>query len=113
MHSGYRLGSMMEFAGYDDSVHPRRIGLLRSGAEPYLLEPYTEPVQEQWFGWRPMTYDGKPIIGPCPAMPNVMIAAGHNMLGLSMAPATGRLVAEMLGGKPTHIDPAEFSPTRF
>jgi D-amino-acid dehydrogenase len=60
-----------------------------------------------------MTYDGKPIIGPCPAMKNVLIAAGHNMLGLSMAPATGRLVAEMLDDRPPHVDPAAYSATRF
>ncbi len=66
MHSGYRLGSTMEFAGYDPTVDPRRLNLLRDGAKPYLQEPYCEPVEEEWFGWRPMTYDGKPIIGPCP-----------------------------------------------
>ncbi len=113
MQSGYRLGSMMEFAGYDESLRPERIGLLKRGAEPYLVEPYTEQIEEQWYGWRPMTYDGKPIIGPCPAMKNVLIAAGHNMLGLSMAPATGRLVAEMLDDRPPHVDPAAYSATRF
>jgi D-amino-acid dehydrogenase len=113
MQSGYRLGSMMEFAGYDESLRPERIGLLKRGAEPYLQEPYTEQVEEQWYGWRPMTYDGKPVIGPCPEMKNVLIAAGHNMLGLSMAPATGRLVAEMLDGRPPHVDPAAYSATRF
>jgi D-amino-acid dehydrogenase len=113
MQSGYRLGSMMEFAGYDESLRPERIGLLKRGAEPYLVEPYTEQIEEQWYGWRPMTYDGKPIIGPCPEMKNVLIAAGHNMLGLSMAPATGRLVAEMLDDRPPHVDPAAYSATRF
>ena len=38
------------------------LNLLKTGAEPYLREPYADPVQEQWFGWRPMTPDGKPII---------------------------------------------------
>ena len=60
-----------------------------------------------------MTYDGKPIIGPCPEMKNVLIAAGHNMLGLSMAPATGRLVAEMLDGQQTSVDPRPYAPGRF
>src|SRR5205085_3377053 len=64
--SGYRLGSTMEFAGYDASINPERLELLRNGARPYLHEPYCEPVEEQWCGWRPMTYDGKPIIGPSP-----------------------------------------------
>ena len=104
---------MMEFAGYDPTVDPRRLHLLRDGASPYLHEPYCEPVEEEWCGWRPMTYDSIPIIDRSPIMDNVMIAAGHNMLGLSMSPATGRLVAELLSGTPPHIDPAPYSVSRF
>jgi D-amino-acid dehydrogenase len=113
MKSGYRLGSTMEFAGYDTTLNRRRLDLLKEGARHYLQEPYCEPVEEEWYGWRPMTYDGKPIIDRSPALQNVHIAAGHNMLGLSMAPATGKLIAEMLSGHPPHIDPAPFAVTRF
>ena len=60
--SGYRLGSTMEFAGYDDSLRPERLQLLKDGSAGYLQEPYCEPVLEKWFGWRPMTYDSLPII---------------------------------------------------
>lgn len=110
---GYRLGSMMEFAGYDATLNPRRLDVLRRAARLYLREPEAEPVHEQWWGWRPMVPDGKPIIGRPPAFDNVLIAAGHGMLGLSMAPATGRLVAELLGGTAPHIDPAPYALTRF
>jgi D-amino-acid dehydrogenase len=113
MRSGYRLGSMMEFVGFDDSVRPERIGYLKEAASLYLHKPAGEVVEESWSGWRPMTPDGRPVIGPSPALSNVMIAAGHNMLGLSMAPGTGRLVAELLDGRPPHIDPAPYSPGRF
>jgi D-amino-acid dehydrogenase len=113
MDSGYRLGSTMEFAGYDASLNRRRLDALREGASRYLLEPWCEPVEEEWFGWRPMTYDSRPIIGAAPALANVLIAAGHNMLGLSMAPATGRLVSELLGQRTPHVDPAPYAPTRF
>jgi D-amino-acid dehydrogenase len=113
MQSGYRLGSMMEFVGYDDSMSPKRIGYLRQAASLYLTEPAGDPVTETWTGWRPMTPDGLPVIGPSPALRNVIIAAGHNMLGLSMAPATGRLVAEMLGARSTSVDPRPYSPRRF
>jgi D-amino-acid dehydrogenase len=104
MQSGFRLGSTMEFAGYDTSLNRRRLDLLRAGARLYLHEPWGEPVLEEWYGWRPMTCDGKPIIDRSPALDNVFVAAGHNMLGLSMAPATGKLVAELLGGGDPHID---------
>jgi D-amino-acid dehydrogenase len=111
--SGYRLGSTMEFAGYDATLNRRRLDLLREGARHYLHEPVGEPVQEEWFGWRPMTYDSKPIIGKSPTLANVWIAAGHNMLGLSMAPGTGKLVAELLSGKTPHLDPQPYAATRF
>ncbi len=111
--SGYRLGSTMEFAGYDESISPERLQLLKDGATGYLHEPYCEPVQEEWFGWRPMTYDSLPIIDRSPKYDNVIIAAGHNMLGLSMAPATGKLVAELALGAAPHLDPAPYRAGRF
>ncbi|HWE36712.1 MAG TPA: FAD-dependent oxidoreductase [Isosphaeraceae bacterium] len=111
--SGYRLGSTMEFAGYDASINPRRLNLLKEGARPYLREPYCEPVETEWFGWRPMTYDSLPIIDRTLRYSNVWIAAGHNMLGLSMAPATGKLVAELIGGTAPHVDPTPYRVGRF
>ncbi len=112
-HSGYRLGSTMEFSGYDDTIRPDRLRLLREGARPYLREPDCEPVLEEWYGWRPMTYDSLPIIDRSARYSNVVIAAGHNMLGLSMAPATGKLVAEMVTGQTPHIDPSPYRADRF
>jgi len=106
MQSGYRIGSTMEFSGYDATLNPRRIGLLRRGADVYLRESCAEPVEQEWFGWRPMTWDSLPYVGMSPKWSNVWIAAGHNMLGLSMAPATGKLVRELVDGLPPHLDPA-------
>jgi len=113
MQSGYRLGSIMEFAGYDTSLRQSRLDLLRAAAGHYLQEPTAEPVLENWFGWRPMTYDSIPIIGRSPALSNVFLATGHNMLGLSMAPATGRLIAELVNQQTPHINPAPYSSVRF
>jgi D-amino-acid dehydrogenase len=110
--SGYRLGSTMEFAGYDESMNRSRLNILIDAAKQYLKTPLAEPVQEEWWGWRPMTYHGLPIIDRSPVMNNVLIAAGHNMLGLSMATATGKLVSELLGAGPPHIDPAPYRLTR-
>jgi D-amino-acid dehydrogenase len=112
MQSGYRVGSTMEFAGYDETLNRQRIDLLLRGAAHYL-EPAEGPAAEEWWGWRPMVYDGKPVIGPSPARPDVLIAAGHGMLGLSMATGTGKLVAELLTGTTPHVDPAHYAATRF
>ncbi len=113
MKSGYRIGSTMEFVGYDESINPKRLGLLRTAAEKYLKQPYAEPVEEEWYGWRPMTWDGKPVIDRSPRFDNVWVAAGHNMLGLSMGTGTGKLVRDLvLGDEPT-IDASHFAVSRF
>jgi D-amino-acid dehydrogenase len=113
MQSAYRLGSTMEFAGYDRTLNRARLEMLKGAARHYLREPYCEPVQEEWFGWRPMTYDSMPIIDRSPTLTNVMIAAGHNMIGVATAPATGKLVAELLTEQPPHIDPTPYAVRRF
>lgn len=109
MQSGYRLGSIMEFAGYDSSISPRRMEMLRAGASHYLQEPTAEPVLEKWYGWRPMTPNSMPIIDRPKSFGNVLVSAGHNMLGLSMATGTGRLVADLLCERPTAIDPKPYA----
>lgn len=106
--TGYRIGSTMEFAGYDATLNPRRLQYLRDGAREYLVEPTAEPVTEEWCGWRPMTWDGLPYIDRTPRFNNVWVAAGHNMLGLSMGTGTGKLITELITGKTPHIDAAPY-----
>ena len=60
-----------------------------------------------------MTYDSTPVIGRCPGLDNVYLATGHNMLGLSMAPATGKWLAELVTGQETHIDALPYRVDRF
>jgi D-amino-acid dehydrogenase len=113
LQSGYRLGSTMELAGYDETLNRDRLQLLKNGAEPYLEEPYCEPVEEEWFGWRPLTFDGVPVIDRSPKMHNVLIAAGHNMEGVASAPGTGKLACELLSETPPHIPPGPYRLERF
>jgi len=110
--SGFRLGSTMEFSGYDESLNRVRLDALTRGAREYLREVPTE-VHEEWYGWRPMTYDDLPIIGASPRDANVVLATGHGMLGVSMSAITGMLVSEIVTGRPTSLDIAPFSPARF
>lgn len=113
MQSSLRLGSIMEFAGYDETMRPDRLNLLVDGAKNYLRQMPDSAPEEKWFGWRPMTYDSLPVIDISPRWGNVWIAAGHNMLGLTMAPGTGRLVSELIAQRTPHIDPAPFAVGRF
>lgn len=106
--TGYRIGSTMELAGYNSELNRERLQYLRDGAAQYLVDPFAEPVHEEWFGWRPMTSDGLPYIDRTPRFRNVWVAAGHNMLGLSMGTATGKLITELITEQTPHIDPLPF-----
>lgn len=111
--SGFRLGSTMEFSGYSEGLNRRRMDALRRGAAEGLREPEGPQLQEEWWGWRPMSVDEIPIIGSSMHWSNLHLATGHGMLGVSMSTATGELVAaQMLGAAPV-IDPAPYAPSRF
>ncbi len=108
-----RLGGTMEFSGYSTTLNQLRLQTLKNVASDYLKEPFTEENGEEWYGWRPMTNDGIPIIGRSPLHKNLFLASGHNMLGLSMAPATGKLIAELITNQKPHIDISPYSLERF
>ncbi|MCA9241186.1 MAG: FAD-dependent oxidoreductase [Planctomycetales bacterium] len=110
---GFRIGSIMEFVGYDESLPQRRIEQLYSAADRFLVAGVSREQAQGWYGWRPMTWDSLPIIGKAPRLNNVYLATGHNMLGMSLATATGRLIAELIGRKTPHLDVAPYSPERF
>lgn len=110
---GFRLGSTMEFSGYDERLNAVRLAALRRGAAEFLHEPGDGEPLESWYGWRPMTWDDLPIIGRAPRLANVVIATGHGMLGVSMAAVTGQLVRDIVTGRTPALDLAPLSPARF
>lgn len=111
--SGLRIGSTMEFVGYDRTINRRRIELFKRAAAEYLVDPPFGPVAEEWCGWRPMTFDDVPYIGRAPRVENVVVAAGNGMIGMATATATGKLAAEIVSRVEPHIDPAPYSLQRF
>ena len=110
---GFRLGGTMEFSGFNFDILARRVQNLITGANEYLKEPVGEPVMEEWVGMRPMVYDDLPIIDRAPNHPNLVVATGHGMQGISMATSTGKLVTEIITGRRPHIDPTAFGIQRF
>lgn len=111
--SGFRLGSTMEFSGYDTHLNRTRLDALVHGAREYLHTPHGTEVQEEWYGWRPMTYDDLPIIGPSTRVRNLWLATGHGMLGMSMSVATGQCLADLMLGRAPALSTAAFAPARF
>jgi D-amino-acid dehydrogenase len=110
---GFRLGSTMEFSGFDDSLNARRLGALERGAREYLHEPVGPEVRERWSGWRPMSRDDMPIIGAVPGRPGLWLACGHGMMGIGMSTGTGQMLADLVAGRAPDVDPAPFSVDRF
>jgi glycine/D-amino acid oxidase-like deaminating enzyme len=65
---------------------------------------------EAWYGFRPLTPDSRPIIGPLRRIPNLILATGHGQLGMTLAPITGELVAAMVRGQRPASGPVQTSP---
>lgn len=109
-----RLAGTMEFGGFDERVSSTRLRALRLAPTRYVRawDP-DAPASTPTAGLRPMTPDGLPVIGRLRGMPALFVASGHAMLGLTLAPRTGRLLAEMIldGTEPDILGP--FSPRRF
>ena len=115
MGSSLRVGGTMELAGYDLRIHPPRIrGLIRSLCR-YLptYRPEDFSSVQPWCGLRPCTPDGLPYVGRTRRQPNLIVASGHAMMGVSMAPITGTLVAEIVSGEPPSVDLSGLDPGRF
>ncbi|HEX7348522.1 MAG TPA: FAD-dependent oxidoreductase [Rhodanobacteraceae bacterium] len=111
--SGYRLGSTMEFSGYDTRLNRTRLDALRRGATAYLKAPLGPELQEEWWGWRPMCVDELPLIGPSSQIDNLLFATGHGMLGVSMSAATAELIAAAIMGDAPVLDAKAYAPSRF
>jgi D-amino-acid dehydrogenase len=115
MAGGMRFGGTMEIAGTDESINPRRIkGIIRGATRyfPQFKESDFAGIQP-WSGLRPCSPDGLPYLGRCRNYENLSAATGHAMLGLSLAPATGAVMAALLSGEqPPSLSPL-FNPDRF
>jgi D-amino-acid dehydrogenase len=112
MDDTLRFAGTLELAGLDLSIDRRRVAALVRGASRYLATPPTE-VREVWRGLRPCTPDGLPIVGR-PARPaNLVVATGHAMIGVSLGPITGQIVAGLAQGRPPGLEIALLRPQRF
>ena len=108
-----RLAGTLELAGLDESVTLRRVEAIARGASEYLNLPQPVRPIEIWRGLRPCTPDGLPMIGRPEGWSNLILAAGHAMLGLTMSAGTGRLVADICADRTPAVDPEPFQPSRF
>ena len=112
MKAGLRLTTGIEFSAPDAPPTPVQLDSVLPLARRAF--PIGAPVDpEPWIGARPATPDSLPVIGRAPRHANLWFAFGHASIGFALGPATGRLIAEMMGGEPPFVDPAPYSATRF
>ena len=91
-----RIAGTLELVNQDYSINTRRVDAIIRGSQEFLKVPQTPEVIELWRGLRPCTPDGVPVIGFSQNYPNLMISAGHQMLGLQSAPGTAKLASDLL-----------------
>ena len=108
-----RLAGTLELTGLDERINMRRLATVRRSAERNLNGLSGRETVETWSGLRPCTPDGLPIIGRPDGFEDLIVATGHAMKGVALAPITGRLVAELAAHAPTSMDIGPFRPDRF
>lgn len=115
MGRALRFGGTMELAGIDSTIRPERVDQIKAAARIYYPDFPMEAFDgvEPWSGLRPVSPDGLPYIGRFAARPNLIAASGHAMLGLTLAPVTGALVADLVAGRAPAIALERLNPDRF
>ncbi len=108
-----RFAGMMELTGTDESMDATRIASMTAALDRRLPGWSRGSKRSMWAGLRPMTPDGLPLIGKIPELENVYVAGGHGMLGVTMAPVTGEIIAELIMDGETRHDLTAFRPDRF
>lgn len=114
MGSALRFGGTMEIAGLNEDINPLRVrGIIEAVSKyfPKFGERDFDGIQP-WRGLRPVSPDGLPYLGRTARFSNLTLATGHAMLGLSLAPATGRVVAQILSGEPPEVGIELMHPDR-
>src|SRR5712691_6594079 len=116
MTLGLRFAGTVELAGLAAPPNWRRAQILLAQGRkmlPGLAAHHAEDRVSVWMGHRPALPDSLPVLGPSSASPDVIYAFGHGHVGMTAAPMTGRIVADLLAGRPAPIDIAPFAAARF
>ncbi len=110
-----RFGGTMELSGINNVVRPERVRQIMESVPKYYPDfgPADFAGVKPWFGLRPVSPDGMPYIGRFRQHPNLLAASGHAMLGVTLAPITGRLVAELVDGRKPSVALETVAPDRF
>ncbi len=115
MDGALRFGGTMEIAGLNEDINPVRVQGILKAVPKYYPQFRVEDFAglSPWRGLRPCSPDGLPYLGRTAKFANLTLATGHAMMGLSLAPITGKLVGEILSGEKTSFELSLLSPDRY
>lgn len=113
MSGELRVVGLMDFSAEVEEYSQQRVDHLASQAAGFIKGIADKPRFNEWTGPRPMTPNGLPIISPLKQAPNVIVATGHNMHGLSLGPVTAEVVVSMIEGKPGVVAGAKLDMKPF
>lgn len=115
MNGSIRYGGTMEVGKINNKINMNRVKGIVESIPKYFpgFKPGVPQEKDIWFGFRPVSPDGMPYIGLSNKYKNLAVATGHAMIGLSLAPATGKLINELLTGKETSMNISPFAVERF
>ncbi|MFN5169619.1 MAG: NAD(P)/FAD-dependent oxidoreductase [Cyclobacteriaceae bacterium] len=115
MANTLRFGGTMEISGVNHDINLQRVrGIVEAIPRYYPQMEVAMPERKEiWHGLRPCSPDGLPYIGRLKRLRNVVVATGHAMMGLSLAPGTGKLVAELMSEETPSVSLSAFEPARF
>lgn len=108
-----RLAGTLELSGLDASVDPVRLDALKTAARRNLASLDSRPVVSVWRGFRPTPPDGLPLLGRTRHFGNLIVATGHAMTGVALAPVTAKIVRRLVDGEPPGYDMSCLAPDRF
>jgi D-amino-acid dehydrogenase len=108
-----RIAGTLELVRNDDSINNRRVQAILKGSREFMNVPENPEIIETWRGLRPCTPDGVPLIGRSHKHRNLVISAGHQMLGLQTGIGSGKLTAEIALNQKPSFDPRPFRIDRF
>ena len=109
-----RFGGTMELSGINHLINTKRVAAIARAASAFYpnVVPNQTDIDEVKCGLRPLSPDGLPYIGRHSKCANLVLATGHSMMGWSLGPATGKLVAELISDQPTTLSLLPFSAER-
>jgi D-amino-acid dehydrogenase len=115
MENKIRFGGTMEIAPINHQINSNRVEGIVNAISKYYPDYQVEmpDLKDVWYGFRPCSPDGLPYIGRSHKIQNLTVAGGHGMMGVSLAPITGKLVAELINNEKSSLNISMYRPDRF